>query len=361
MKKKIINILIIATITGLVVWKLVSNKKEMDEISARSLIVNPTVPVRVEQVKMQSLSGNISVDGRIQAASEVTLYSKAHGVVLKKYKKVGDAVSKGTVIAQVENNVVKESLSLAKMNLANMEIDAERYKKLAEGGAVTQREYEAILVAYREAQRAVTELQDQLDNTTLVSPVSGILETDYFEEGTLLSVGSQVADFVNLSQLKAVFNITESDVYRIRKGDKVVLTTDVLPGNEFTGMVDVIGSKSNSLLNYQLEVKITDKNAGILKAGMYVSATIATDNKADNQELFISRTAIVESLKNPEIYVVKDNKAYKQKITVGAVFEKYITVTDGLKEGEQVVVAGQINLVNGRDINIINQVNNNRE
>jgi RND family efflux transporter MFP subunit len=351
--KKIVNILIVAVIIGLVVWKLASNKKEMNEASVRSLIVNPTVPVRVEEVKMQSLSGDISVDGRIQAANEVTLYSKVQGVVLVKYKKAGDLVSKGTVIAQVENKVVKESLSLAEMNLANAKTDVERYKKLADAGAVTQREYEAILVTYRETQRSVIELQDQLNNTTLVSPVNGVLETDYFEEGTLLSAGSQVADFVNPSQLKAIFNITESDVYRIRKGDRVTLTTDVLPGNEFAGVVDVIGTRSNALLNYQIEVKITDKNAGILKAGMYVSASIAAGNKAVNQDLTVSRTAIVESLKNPEVYVVRDSKACKQKITIGSIYDNYITVTSGLKEGEQVVVAGQINLVDGRDVTVI--------
>ncbi|MCK9449241.1 MAG: efflux RND transporter periplasmic adaptor subunit [Bacteroidales bacterium] len=351
--KKIVNILIVVAIIGLVIWKLISNKKEMDEVAARSLIVNPTVPVRVEQVRMQSVAGNINVNGRIQAANEVTLYSKVQGIVLTKFKKTGDLVSKGTVIAQIENNVVKESLSLARMNLANAEMDVERYKKLADAGAVTQREYEAILMTYRETQRAVTKLQDQLNNTTLVSPINGVLEKDYFEEGTLLSVGSEVADFIGSSQLKAVFNITESDVYRIRKGDKVILTSDILPGNEFTGVVDVIGSRSNSLLNYQIEVKMTDKNVGILKAGMYVSAMIETDYLIDNKQLIVNRAAIIESLKNPEVYVIRNNKAYKQKITIGAISDNYITVTDGLEEGNQVVVAGQINLVDSREVTIV--------
>ncbi|MCK9236337.1 MAG: efflux RND transporter periplasmic adaptor subunit [Acholeplasmataceae bacterium] len=351
--KKIVNILIVVAIIGLVIWKLISNKKEMDEVAARSLIVNPTVPVRVEQVRMQSVAGNINVNGRIQAANEVTLYSKVQGIVLTKFKKTGDLVSKGTVIAQIENNVVKESLSLARMNLANAEMDVERYKKLADAGAVTQREYEAILMTYRETQRAVTKLQDQLNNTTLVSPINGVLEKDYFEEGTLLSVGSEVADFIGSSQLKAVFNITESDVYRIRKGDKVILTSDILPGNEFTGVVDVIGSRSNSLLNYQIEVKMTDKNVGILKAGMYVLAMIETDYLIDNKQLIVNRAAIIESLKNPEVYVIRNNKAYKQKITIGAISDNYITVTDGLEEGNQVVVAGQINLVDSREVTIV--------
>jgi len=350
--KAIVNTLIVLAMVGLVVWQLAANKREIDEIAARSLIVNPTVPVRVEQVRSQDVSGDIYVDGRIQAANEVILYSKVQGIVTNKYKKAGDRVNKGTVIAQVENNVVKESLSLAKMNLANAATDVERYKKLADAGAVTQREYEAILVTYRETQRTVTELQDQLNSTTLVSPVNGILETDYFEEGTLLSIGSQVADFVNPSQLKAIVNITETDVYKIRKGDNAVLVTDVLPGREFEGVVDVVGTKGSSLLNYQVEIKITDKDAGILKAGMYTSAHISVEETTAGSEMMIERKAIIESLKNPEVYVVRDNKACKQKITIGKVLDNHIIVTGGLNKGDQVVIAGQINLVDGRDITI---------
>jgi RND family efflux transporter MFP subunit len=351
--QKIINILIVTSVIGLAAWKLAANKQEIDEVSARSLIVNPTVPVRVEQVRMQSVPGDIWIDGRIQAANEVTLYANAQGAVTKKYKKAGDRVSKGIAIAQVENSVVRESLSLAKMNLANAETDVERYKKLADAGAVTQREYESMQLSYREARRAVTELQEQLTNTTLLSPVNGILETDYFEEGTLLSIGTQVADFVDPSQLKAVINVTETDVYRIQKGDKAILTTDVLPNRAFTGIVDVVGSKGNTLLNYQVEIKVTDKDAGLLKTGMYVSVHIAVDESAATVQLMIDRKAIIESLKKPEVYVVRGNRAYKQAITTGQAFDNYITVDSGLNEGDTVVIAGQINLTDDREVRII--------
>ncbi|KAA6340903.1 putative efflux pump periplasmic linker TtgA [termite gut metagenome] len=353
--KKIWNILIVIAVIALVVWKLVANKQEIDEVAQRSLLINPTVPVRVDKVKYLDLSSDIYVDGRISAGNEVTLYSKVQGIVLKKYKKTGDKVSKGTPIAQVENGVIKETLGLAEMNLANAAVDVERYKKLADAGAVTQREYESVLIAYRESQRNVAELKDQLANTILTSPVNGILETDYFEEGTLLSPGSQVAGFVDPSHLKAVVNITENEVYRTKKGDKVSLTTDVLPDYTFSGIVDVIASKGNNLLSYQVEIAVNDKNAGMLKPGMYVSAKLLTGNTSTTKELAIDRKAIIESLKNSEVYVVKENKAHKQKITIGKIYDNYVTVTAGLNPNDRVVTSGQINLVDGRDIEIINQ------
>jgi RND family efflux transporter MFP subunit len=127
----------------------------------------------------------------------------------------------------------------------------------------------------------------------------------------------------------------------------------VLPNREFTGIVDVVGSKGNSLLNYQVEIKITDRDAGILKAGMYASAHIAVRESAATAQMMIDRKAIIESLKKPEVYVVRDGKVYKQAITTGKVFDNYIEVVSGLKEGDRVVVAGQINLVDGRKVEII--------
>ncbi|MDR0713882.1 MAG: efflux RND transporter periplasmic adaptor subunit [Bacteroidales bacterium] len=296
MNTKIIrNILIATCVIGFTAWKLVSNKSEIETAAERSLEVNPVVPVRVSEVRYIDMNNAIAVDGRIKARNEVTLYSKVQGIVLKKYKKTGDPVSKGTVIAQVENGVVKESLGLAEQNLANAANDVERYKKLAEAGAVTQCEYEAILVTYREAQRNVTELRDQLTSTTVVSPANGILETDYFEEGTLLSAGMQVADFIDPSGLKLVVTVTEKEVYRIKKGDKVTVSSDILPGEEFTGTVDVIGSKGNDRLIYQVEILISGKNAGRLKPGMYASANFMPDGSTTDNRLVINRKAIIEA------------------------------------------------------------------
>ncbi|MDR2774904.1 MAG: efflux RND transporter periplasmic adaptor subunit [Tannerella sp.] len=354
MKMKTIgNIVIAATIIGLASWKLVYNKKEMDTVARRSLEINPVIPVRVSEARNMDMNNSIVVDGRIKARNEVTLYSKVQGIVLKKYKKAGDAVSKGMVIAQVENSVAGELLGLAEQNLANAAKDVERYKKLAEAGAVTQREYEAILVTCREAQRNVTELKELLANTTLVSPINGILETDYFEEGTLLGIGAQVADFIDPSGLKLVVNLTEKEVYKIKKGDKATVSCDILPDEEFTGTVDVIGSKGNDRLSYPAEILISSKNTDRLKPGIYASANFIPNGRTTDNSLVVNRKAIIESLKTPEVYVVKDNKAVKQKIFIGKIFDNFVEVTSGLNPGDAVVVAGQINLTDGKPVEII--------
>lgn len=112
-KKNIKTIVIIAIAIGLVSWKLVDNKNQMDEQAELSMRTNTHVPVKVSKVGSQQIDNSFIVDGILKAQDEVVVYSKTQGIVTKKYKKAGDYVSKGTVIAQIENNVESETLGLA--------------------------------------------------------------------------------------------------------------------------------------------------------------------------------------------------------------------------------------------------------
>lgn len=88
MKSKIVTpIIVTVSIVGLISWKLVDNKQTIDRNAELSLAVNTIVPVMVEQPRYMDLSEKISVNGRIDSENEVTIYSKAQGVVVRKHKK----------------------------------------------------------------------------------------------------------------------------------------------------------------------------------------------------------------------------------------------------------------------------------
>lgn len=352
-KKNIKTIVIIAIAVGLVSWKLVDNKNQMDEQAELSMRTNTHIPVKVSKVGSQQIDNSFIVDGILKAQDEVVVYSKTQGIVTKKYKRAGDYVSRGTVIAQIENNVESETLGLAEQNLSKAQKDVERYKRLADAGAVTQREYEDALLTYREAQRIITNLKEQLRNTTIVSPLNGILDKDYFEEGTLLSPGAQVADIIDAKKLKLVVNVTERDVFRLTKGQSVQMTTDIYPNEVFEGVIDVISSRGNDALSYQVEIPIKGENAKLLKHGMYASAKFSTNLESTIDQLVVNKKAIIESLKNPEVYVVKGDKAYRTSISIGKTNNEFVEVTQGLSLNDQVVVSGQINLRDGLQVEIV--------
>ena len=351
MKSKIVTpIIVTVSIVGLISWKLVDNKQTIDRNAELSLAVNTIVPVMVEQPRYMDLSEKISVNGRIDSENEVTIYSKAQGVVVRKHKKAGDVVSRGTLIAQLENHVIRENLRLSELDFAKAEKDVERFQNLASIGAVTLRELEDAQIVLRTVESRITDLQDQLNNTSIISPASGIINKDYFEEGTLLSVGGSVVDIVDNKALRMYANLTEKEVLKVKVGMAAGITTDVYPGRTFTGIIKAISPKSNDQYHYSVELTLS---APELQSGMFATAVFSIDSN-NSSTFVISREAIVGGMKAPHVFVVRDSKAYKTAVQVGISDGKYIEITDGISSNDTIVKSGQINLIDGTEVSILN-------
>jgi RND family efflux transporter MFP subunit len=307
--------------------------------------------VTVEKPQYASLEQRFSVNGRIVAGNEVAVLSKTAAVVLKKCRKAGDAVGRGAVIAQLENSVIRENLRIAEMDFSKAQKDVERYQKLAASGAVTTRELEENQIALRNTESRVAELKDQLANTTIVSPVSGIIDRDFFEEGTFLTVGGQVADIVDNKSLKMELSVTEKEMLRLKKGSTAVITTDVFPDKTFQGTISVIAPKGNDLYSYSVELALNGNND--LKSGMYATAAFEADG-GNEKTIVINRKAIVGGLKDPHVYVVREDKACKISVQVGQVNADFVEIVNGISANDIAVITGQINLKDGSEVSILN-------
>lgn len=339
-----------ASMTILIAWKLVDNKQSIDAKAELSLAVNTIVPVMVEKPQYMNLGEKITVNGRIDSKNEVAVNSKAQGIVIKKYKKVGDAVSRGAIIVQLENNVISQNLRLSELDFAKAKKDVERFQNLASIGAVTVRELENAQIALRTIESRIADLQDQLKNTSIISPISGIINKDYFEEGTLLSVGSNVVDIVDNKSLKMYVSVTEKEVLKLKKGNKVSIITDVHPGITFTGTIDAISPKSDDQYYYSVELIL---NSPQLQPGMFATAIFSID-KNNKNTLIVSRDAIVNGIKDPYVFVVRNAKAHKIPVQVGNSDGKNIEIINGISINDTIIKSGQINLTDGVNVSILN-------
>jgi len=349
--KTVTQIIVTVSIIGLIAWKLSENKQILNRNAELSSVVNMIVPVMVEKPQYMELNETIEVNGRIDSENEVTVYSKSQGIVTKKYRKIGDTVSKGTVIAQLENNVIRENLRLSELDLEKAQKDVKRFRKLASIGAATVRELEESQLTLRTVESRMVDLQDQLRHTTITAPVSGIINKDYFEEGTLLSVGSSVMDIVDNHTLKMVVNVIEKEALKLKAGMEAVITTDLYPGSTFTGRISAISPKSNEQYHYSVELALTHSQ---LKPGMFATAIFNVGGN-DCNTLAVSREAITGSIKDPQVFVIRDSKAYKVAVKVGISNGEYIEITDGISPDDIVVKSGQINLTDDTKVSILNR------
>jgi len=353
MKKKLVIIGIIIIAMAMITYTLVSNKKVIDS-RKEVKIVEHTIVVNVANVEMQNVEGTLQFVGTTEAVREVMVPSEAGGKITKINFKLGDYVSQGAVLAQVDDTYKVLAVRNATLNYNKFKDDLERFKNLRKGEAVTETQLRDMQIGYENAEITLAQAKQQLDDTKILAPFSGFITSKNAELGAWVNVGSSIAGIADISQLKVVFVVSESNVYELSKGQEVTITTDIYSGVNFKGSISNISPKGTSAHTYPVEITIPNNNKNApLKAGTYVNVSV--NNTKAGSVLMIPRDAIISSIKDPSVYVVDGENVRLAKINTGRNYGAYLEVVSGLKEGEQVVVNGQINLMNGSRVSIAKQ------
>ncbi|MDR2105546.1 MAG: efflux RND transporter periplasmic adaptor subunit [Deferribacteraceae bacterium] len=347
MKKIVAVILFILLCAGLTGSKLYTNKLIIEEKTNLKGDVE-SFPVYAQEAALRLYSENIIFDGVLKADEEVSIHSEKMGIVVKKYKKAGDAVKKGDLIALIDNSLEKELLRISELNLKTAGNELERAKKLLSAGSISPAKYEAALVAYHQAQASTAELKKQVERSYIRSPLNGVIDADYFEEGALLNIGSPAADIVSTAGLKMLAKVSEEEVIKLKIGDRVEMYADVLPNLRFSGKISRIGTNANTSFNYTIEISVDNPSElykkGGIKPGMYAKAAIKT---YEANHLMVSKSALVNQAGENIVYILEGDKAISRSVQTGRRDDLFVEITGGLDMGELVITSGQINLKDG--------------
>ena len=146
--------------------------------------------------------------------------------------------------------------------------------------------------------------------------------------------------------------VSESEVLHLKPGQSVKILPKVYPGATLEGTINSVGVKAGPGLKYEVEISLNNSKEFPLKAGMF--ATVNLNGKESRKMLAIDKKAIVGSYYDAHVFVVRNNMAYKQAVTIGQITNNKAEVLAGLDAGMQVVVSGQINLKDGTNINPVN-------
>ena len=139
---------------------------------------------------------------------------------------------------------------------------------------------------------------------------------------------------------------------KVFNGQKVKIKVDALNNVALEGTVVSIGSKADYALQYSIEIVIPENPEERLKAGMVAKAIFSFQDEKDGA--IIPKSALIGSIKNPEVYVMHENKAVLRAITIVESNDDQLKVSEGVSEGEQLIVAGQFNLQDGVNVKEIN-------
>ena len=185
--------------------------------------------------------------------------------------------------------------------------------------------------------------RQQLAHTKITTPITGTVNAKYVDVGTMVQPGMPVANIVDITTLKVRSNVSEREAFELKPGSLVEVTTDVYSGRRFTGRVDNIASKADEAHTYPIEIRMSNDPKTPLKAGMF--CRIFFTSVAQVEALAVPRSALVGSVKEASVFIVRNGIANIRPIVVGKQTNEYFEVLNGLNEADTVVTSGQNNLV----------------
>jgi RND family efflux transporter MFP subunit len=302
-------------------------------------------------VALKNLSEDLTLIGTFEPHREIKLASEISGKVIKVGVEEGAYVKQGSLIAQTDNELIKAQLISAEANYEKAQKDVARFETLRKGNAATDMQVEDANLRLKTSDSQLKALKKQLSNTTIVAPISGIITTRSFEQGSVILPGNPLVEITDISKLKLTIQVPEKQIIRYQEGDKIQVQADVYEGLTFEGKITLVGIRADASHNYPVEILVNNNSKNPLRAGMYGRA--ASGHTLKDSVLAIPRAALVGSVKNPQVFVVENNQAILKDIQVGTDAQGTIEVLSGLTEGEQVVTSGQINLENKSKVQVV--------
>lgn len=351
MKRTIIIVLVIASAIVGAAFILKNNKAEMQAQTELAKRVNATTPVQVAEAKEENIGGTFTATGTFAPSKQIIVVTEIAGKVLRLNADEGDYVKEGQLLARIDFATIEADLHSAEANLQKLKTDRERYQRLVQSGGVTQSQLDDINLNYVNAETRVINARKRVADTYIKAPFSGYVNKRFVEQGAYVGAAKEVFEIVETNKLKMNVTVSESQVLAIGQANKISVNADVYPGTLYPAKVKFIAAKADANMNFPVELEIQNVKDKPLRAGMYGRASF--EIPSGRPALVIPRSALIGSINNAQVYVVKSDSVKLTNIVAGSQYANTIEVVEGLSSGDRVVTNGQINLTEGAKVTVL--------
>ena len=325
-------------------------------------------------VKKKTISASILATGSVKPiiGAEVKVGARISGKVEHLYANIGDRVEKDQVIAEIEQKDLAAQVAQAEANLKAADAGVGVSKASFWPAVSAETDYGAKGTTYfpsqgdnfaglkvtvplfngqdlytikqskavKEATKAALDFSKiQMSYATIKAPISGVIASVTTQEGETVAAGLNAPTFVtiiDLSRLQVDAFVDETDIGRVKVGQKALFTVDTYPDKEFIGKVKAIYPKAiiqENVVNFDVVIEIDDPNIELLRPDMTTSVTIYQEERSG--VLVIPRAAVTKEGASKFVLVKQDSGNFeKRTIKTGMTSGSDVEVASGLNEGE---------------------------
>ncbi len=298
--------------------------------------------------------------GTIEPEKEVEVRPRISGIVEHVHVRDGDEVAKDALLLEIDRELIEAQAAEARSRLEQTRVelryaglDLDRARALVRSGTVSEQEHERAEARVKSAtaavardEAAVESLAVQLKYTRVLAPMEGKILDVPVEDGDAVSAvtavtgGTLLLVIADPDPLHLKGLVDENEVAHVALGQGARIRTEAYPGRTFGGEVrDIapLGQRQQNVTYFEVEVLVTDPDAGLLRPRMSADADIVTQIIED--ALVVPETALV--FEGGDVLVERVVRASRpelerQKVEVGVVSGARVQILEGLAAGDEV-------------------------
>jgi RND family efflux transporter MFP subunit len=290
----------------------------------------------------------IEVQAKVDGDEDVLLSAESAGSITSISVDAGDKVSKGQVLATIDDRIIRQSISEVQTQLDLATTVFNRQKNLWDQKIGSEIQYLQAKSGKESMERRMATLNEQLDMTRIKAPINGVVDAVNIKIGQTVAPGVPAIRVINLNSLKVKAEVPESYITRVSKGDEAIVS---FPDDkkDLNVKVDYSGNRIDPLnRTFNVEVKLNDKT-GSFRPNMIAILKIVDYT---NKSAFIVPVAAVQNSGEGQFVYVKAEEggkliAKRKKVEVGTIYNGTAEIKSGLSEGDEVITAGYANVVEG--------------
>lgn len=304
--------------------------------------VVPVIPMPIRDILL--------LPGETEAWKDVRVSADTSGLVERIGAREGSVVRKGNLLAMIDVSALKAVLDRAEAAFKLADELFKRRKKLFERKIINQEELDRSLTERSLALGSLRQARVEYERGYIRSPIDGLVNYLYVDEGEFLDRGKPVADLVNVDKIKINVNVPELDVRYLRVGQKAEVRVDAFPEERLPGIVDFVAYKADSATKtFWVRVLIRNPNHEI-RPGMIARVRFLRRTIPD--ALVVPLFSLVDRGGERLLFVEKDGVVHAREVSIGVIEGDRVQITKGLRAGDRLVVTGQTEVEEGMKVQV---------
>lgn len=311
-------------------------------------------------VKKEVYNHYLELQGNVTTKNMIVIYPEYSGILTYVYVKEGQKVTKGQILAKIDDGGLSQQLVQIQLQTDLAKTTFERQERLWNQKIGSEIQFLQAQTNYKALQKSVDQLKQQLERTMVTAPFSGIIDDVITEQGSVVAPGqSQLLRIVNLDNMYIETEVPEKYITTVTKNKKVEIIFPILGKTLLSKIRQASNYINPANRTFKIEIGIPNSEKNIKPN---LTAKLKINDYSNNNAFLIPQSIISENSKGQQyIYVVtnktKNNEGVAERIIIetGKTQGDVIEVTQGLKEGFEIIKEGARSIREGQTVKIINQ------